>query len=225
MLSLCSFYLPPDSGERVGFVITVLLAMSVFMLMVTDNMPQSADVPLASKFFMAAMLQIALSLATTCIVIRYSKNKTPVKPVVHRLVNNWMAKLVLLKSWRTKNSPFPPVFTNGKPASIIANFDDKLDNAERKTVKILPISEQLKEMCKDMKKGNGVKSSELEKLISEVKVLSDKVREETEQEKNEDEWMFAALVLDRFFLITFSLTLLLTCVGVFMQIPPNSTVY
>ncbi|EDO32052.1 predicted protein, partial [Nematostella vectensis] len=69
LLSLFSFYLPPNSGERVSFVITVLLSMSVYMIMVTENMPQSADVPLVSKFFMASMIQIAFSLAATCVVI------------------------------------------------------------------------------------------------------------------------------------------------------------
>ncbi len=41
------FYLPPDSGEKVSLGVTVLLALTVFLLMVAESMPpQSLTVPL-----------------------------------------------------------------------------------------------------------------------------------------------------------------------------------
>ncbi|RTG79930.1 uncharacterized protein DC041_0001429, partial [Schistosoma bovis] len=39
VLSLVSFWLPPDSGEKITLGITVLLAFSVFMLLIAENMP------------------------------------------------------------------------------------------------------------------------------------------------------------------------------------------
>ena len=204
LLSLCSFYLPPDSGERVGFVITVLLAMSVFMLMVTENMPKSADIPLASKFFMAGMMQIALSLAATCIVIKNYHSKGPIRPVIDLLVNNWLAKLVLMKPWKSDTDTVIPnqtVITRLYPTP--------------------PVKEHAQEIPQNI---NG-KNMEMERLANEVKVLADKVREEVGEQEHRDDWMFAALVLDRFFLLSFSFTLVLTCFGVFVQTPSDSTVY
>ena len=44
------FYLPPDSGEKVSLGVTVLLALTVFLLMVAEAMPpQSMSIPLMGK--------------------------------------------------------------------------------------------------------------------------------------------------------------------------------
>ncbi len=45
------FYLPADGGEKVSLAVTVLLAVSVFLLMVAQSMPESSDsVPLLGEF-------------------------------------------------------------------------------------------------------------------------------------------------------------------------------
>lgn len=50
-LSLTGFCLPPDSGEKVTLGLTVLLAFSVFMLLIAENMPPTSEyIPLIGKF-------------------------------------------------------------------------------------------------------------------------------------------------------------------------------
>ena len=47
ILSLVGFWLPPDSGEKITLGITVLLAFSVFMLLIAENIPATSEtVPL-----------------------------------------------------------------------------------------------------------------------------------------------------------------------------------
>ena len=49
-IALLVFWLPPESGEKVSLGITVLLAFSVFQLVVADNTPKTSDfTPLLSK--------------------------------------------------------------------------------------------------------------------------------------------------------------------------------
>ena len=49
-LTLLVFCLPPDSGEKITMGITVLLAFSVFMLRVAENLPETSEfVPLISE--------------------------------------------------------------------------------------------------------------------------------------------------------------------------------
>ncbi len=49
-LTLLVFVIPPDSGDKVTLGITVLLAFSVFMLAVAENLPETSEyVPLISK--------------------------------------------------------------------------------------------------------------------------------------------------------------------------------
>ena len=50
VLSLLGFWLPPDSGEKITLGITVLLAFSVFMLLIAENMPATSEfVPLIGE--------------------------------------------------------------------------------------------------------------------------------------------------------------------------------
>lgn len=42
IMDIVGFYLPPDSGERVSFKITLLLGYSVFLIIVSDTLPATA---------------------------------------------------------------------------------------------------------------------------------------------------------------------------------------
>lgn len=51
ILSLLGFWLPPDSGEKITLGITVLLAFSVFMLLIAESMPATSEfVPLIGEY-------------------------------------------------------------------------------------------------------------------------------------------------------------------------------
>ena len=45
-----NFFLPADTGEKVGLVLTVLLALTVFLLLVADSIPASDNTPVICKF-------------------------------------------------------------------------------------------------------------------------------------------------------------------------------
>ena len=51
MIALLVFWLPADSGEKIGLAITVLLAMSVFLVIVSDSTPKNSDFqPIMCKY-------------------------------------------------------------------------------------------------------------------------------------------------------------------------------
>lgn len=57
-LTLLSFYLPPESGERLTLVITNLLALTVFMLLVVEIIPATSEtVPLISVYFYGSVFE------------------------------------------------------------------------------------------------------------------------------------------------------------------------
>ena len=43
LLSPCIFFVPPESGERIGFGITIVLAMSVYLLVISDKLPEKSN--------------------------------------------------------------------------------------------------------------------------------------------------------------------------------------
>ena len=50
LVALLGFYVPSDSGEKVSMGITTLLSMTVFLMLVAENMPPTSDVlPLVGR--------------------------------------------------------------------------------------------------------------------------------------------------------------------------------
>lgn len=76
ILTVFTHCLPPESGERMGLVITILLGLTVFMLLFTDNVPRTSEVfPLIGKYAFTVLCEVAVSLLfTTYILVIYHKN-------------------------------------------------------------------------------------------------------------------------------------------------------
>ena len=81
MLTLVNFGIPSESGERIGYVMTILLAMSVYLLLLGDTLPETSDVvPLLGIFVVMTMATIFLSLLATVAVLKiYHKEGNPPK--------------------------------------------------------------------------------------------------------------------------------------------------
>ncbi|XP_049691028.1 neuronal acetylcholine receptor subunit alpha-9 isoform X3 [Accipiter gentilis] len=70
-----------DSGEKVSLGVTVLLALTVFQLMVAEIMPPSENVPLIGKYYIATMTMITASTALTIIIMNLHHCGSEAKPV------------------------------------------------------------------------------------------------------------------------------------------------
>ena len=66
-ISLTVFCLPPDSGEKVSLAVTVLLAFSVFQLIIMENTPRTSDF---TPVMCNALIQKPF-LTNTCEVLRF----------------------------------------------------------------------------------------------------------------------------------------------------------
>lgn len=70
MLVLVSFFIPAESGERIGLCATILLAVSVYLLVVTEQLPeQSETLPLIGVYYIVIMFEIGLALTATVLVL------------------------------------------------------------------------------------------------------------------------------------------------------------
>ena len=71
LLVILNFIIPPDSGERISFCITILLAMSVYLLILANSLPvTSDDVAILGLYYMATIFLIGFSLVGTIVVLR-----------------------------------------------------------------------------------------------------------------------------------------------------------
>ncbi|CAF0997049.1 unnamed protein product [Rotaria sordida] len=82
ILSLLGFCLPPDSGEKITLGITVLLAFSVFMLLIAESMPATSEmVPLIEIYLTIVMALTSLSIVLTVYVLQLHHSGPVVIPV------------------------------------------------------------------------------------------------------------------------------------------------
>ncbi|XP_076347952.1 neuronal acetylcholine receptor subunit alpha-10-like [Tachypleus tridentatus] len=72
ILTLLVFCLPPESGEKIALGITVLLAFSVFMLAIAEQMPETSEsIPLLGIYLTAVMVITSISVVMTVAVLNF----------------------------------------------------------------------------------------------------------------------------------------------------------
>lgn len=82
-LNLFVFVLPADSGERVGYSITLLLSISVFLTLISDTLPPTSQpqMPILSFILMSDVVMSSLSVCCTIVGLRfYHKEEGKVIP-------------------------------------------------------------------------------------------------------------------------------------------------
>ena len=98
------FILPPESGERIGLSITVMLAMTVFQQFTSAIMP-SYDFPLLGQYYFAIISEIGASVVVTTVILNFYHRTNRKMPCwLKVLVIDWMSRLVFLKDSAVKNS-------------------------------------------------------------------------------------------------------------------------
>ncbi|NP_001117911.1 neuronal acetylcholine receptor subunit alpha-9-I precursor [Oncorhynchus mykiss] len=98
-LAPLGFYLPADSGEKVSLGVTVLLALTVFQLMVAESMPPSESVPYIGKYYIATMTMITASTSLTIFIMNIHFCGAEAKPVPHWakvLIIDYMSKILFV---------------------------------------------------------------------------------------------------------------------------------
>lgn len=87
------FVLPPESGERIGLSITVLLAMTVFQQLTSELMP-SYGFPLLGQYYFATMIEIGSSLTVTTFILNFYHRSTRRMPTfLRKVILVWIATL------------------------------------------------------------------------------------------------------------------------------------
>jgi hypothetical protein len=141
MLNVLVFLLVPESGECIGYCITTLLAIAVYMTIVNDLLPQtSKPVPLISYKLMIDLFISALIVFVTILNMRlYSKDDSYLVPAwlkgVYRVLT-----CTYRKNQRVENGEIEPVFetNSNKNKEIVEN---KSGYIEKENVQELEKSE------------------------------------------------------------------------------------
>jgi len=98
-LSVCVFYLPADAGEKMTMCISILLALVVFLLLVSKILPPtSITIPLIAKYLLFTFIMNIVTILITVIIINWNF-KTPRTHRMPRWVRavflNWLPRALL----------------------------------------------------------------------------------------------------------------------------------
>ena len=88
-LAIFVFVLPSESGEKMSLCISVLLALTVFLLLISKLIPPtSLDVPLIGRFLIFTMVLVTASIvASVCVLnIHYRGPSTPEWKILCRML-------------------------------------------------------------------------------------------------------------------------------------------
>ncbi|XP_026832250.1 acetylcholine receptor subunit alpha-like isoform X2 [Drosophila erecta] len=100
-LTVLTFYLPSDSGEKVTLSISILISLHVFFLLVVEIIPPtSLVVPLLGKYLIFAMILVSISICVTVVVLNVhfrSPQTHKMAPWVKRVFIDFLPAFLFIK--------------------------------------------------------------------------------------------------------------------------------
>jgi len=182
ILSILTFLLPPESGERITLSITILLSTTLFQQLTASLIPPS-QVPVISLFYFSSLLLNCISLIATTIILRsyFHTTYTRMNRGLYTVGVVWLGCLMQCRCKRRRTSVHHSD-TNGN-ANIIGNKSESETN-------IISIQQSQQELA----------------TPSQVHILS----HEEQQARYKEEWLELVLILDRFCVILFTVLIAIT---------------
>uniref|UniRef100_A0A3Q3JBM6 Cholinergic receptor nicotinic alpha 9 subunit n=1 Tax=Monopterus albus TaxID=43700 RepID=A0A3Q3JBM6_MONAL len=198
-LAPLGFYLPADSGEKVSLGVTILLALTVFQLMVAESMPPSESVPLIGKYYIATMTMVTASTALTIFIMNIHFCGAEAKPVPHWakvLIIDYMSKIFF-------------VYEVGENCLPCCPEDRKL-SSQGSTATFGP--------CVFCSHGSGITGVD-SKLARNVEYIANCFREQRATCAKGAEWKKIAKVMDRIFMWIFFIMVFLMSILIIGKAP------
>lgn len=126
LLNLLVFVIPVDSGEKISYGITVLLALSVFMSIISSLLPSSSEsMPLMISYIFILMIISVLTVVDAIIIVglHHMEEKEEKSQKAKANFRSTLPKLSLLKK---AVAPFqtPPVGKDGQASPEKPGLDD-----------------------------------------------------------------------------------------------------
>ncbi|XP_060116242.1 neuronal acetylcholine receptor subunit beta-4 [Heteronotia binoei] len=230
-LAILVFYLPSDCGEKMTLCISVLLALTVFLLLISKIVPPtSLDVPLIGKYLMFTMVLVTFSIVTSvCVLnVHHRSPSTHAMPPWVKVV--FLEKLPnFLFMQRPENHSARQRLYNRKKMKTESVCTDLSDlykgstyfvntaSAKKYDLKLVESPDNTGSRQDVRLRSSAKFSPEVQEAIEGVSFIADHMRSEDNNESVVEDWKYVAMVVDRLFLWVFVFVCILGTVGLFLQ--------
>ncbi|XP_075122985.1 5-hydroxytryptamine receptor 3A-like [Leptodactylus fuscus] len=203
LIDILSFFLPPHSTDRASFKMTLLLGYTVFLLIMNDLLPSTANgTPLIGIYFSVCLALLVLSLLETVIithVLHRGTLQSGFMPYwVRRFVLGFLAHLICYSdpdanndnNTSFNNHVLPPNNENASTQSPPSPCHDKKGNTEQKEF-APPILELLppEALCPGTER-------QLALISQNLRMVREMLESRNQLRAQEEEWIQVGYVLD-----------------------------
>ncbi|XP_076334170.1 neuronal acetylcholine receptor subunit alpha-7-like isoform X2 [Tachypleus tridentatus] len=230
-MALLGFTLPPDSGEKLTLGVTILLSLMVFLLQLAETMPPTSDaVSIVGTYFACIMIMVAFSVVMTVVVLNYhhrSQDTHEMPNYIKALFLVWLPKILRMRRYgkyegkkktEKRNKTIELELNERCSRSLLANvldIDDTL-RLQNSTSGYLQVSSgeetSTVHTCISIQR-------ELNSILKELRFITNRMKQDDQANDIIAEWKFAAMVIDRICLITFSLFAIISSSVCLLQAP------
>lgn len=216
-LAILTFLLPPEIGERVTLVIESFLALSFVVLMVSSSVPVTSDnTPLIVKFLLISMSQIGCALIANCISLNlYKKEEMP--QWVRVVFLHYLARCLCIDTGHPKGGVSPRKSKNEdekdrRPLGSMVHRNSYNSSSDAPVSPLIP-------------RKSSSSDHQLVKAADGIAVIAEKGINEDESENDRDFWIFTSVVVDRLFLIVFTLAFIVSSSLIFSMVPDHYGIF
>ncbi|XP_066603316.1 acetylcholine receptor subunit alpha-like isoform X3 [Prorops nasuta] len=229
-LTVLTFYLPSDSGEKVTLSISILISLHVFFLLVVEIIPPtSLVVPLLGKYLIFAMILVSISICVTVVVLNVhfrSPQTHRMAPWVKRVFIHILPRLLVMRrptykfdtnrltdgarfggSCLVHGPPLPPLPLQGECEDLTVTAEAGIEEVKSPMLRHPPAFSHSK--C----------PPEVHRSCICVRFIAEHTKMIEDSTKVKEDWKYVAMVLDRLFLWIFTLAVLVGTAGIILQAP------
>ena len=186
VIALMVFWLPPESGEKVSLGITVLLAFSVFQIIVAENTPKNSDYsPVLGVMVISIMCLSTLSVLGSIAVLYLFHHHTQTRPhrILRKITFKFLARIMCMRLSvpEYEEDKISPQYEDGH-AVVVENVDSECTT----------VRSNLKKM-----EAMGLEMDDLKNILNNLTFIRTNIENKEKDEEIASEWRGVATVVDR----------------------------
>ncbi|KAL4227494.1 Neuronal acetylcholine receptor subunit [Mactra antiquata] len=245
-VTICVFALPADAGEKITLCISILLALVVFLLLISKILPPSLTIPLVAKYLLFTFIMNIAAISLTVMVINrnYRTPRTHQMPYWVRLVFlNHLPRLLFMERPDHNTRWQPPKDDEEEESACLSplrlsshvpdvtqttqitseQYNETLDMPEthrqRCRLGVSPIRERQPRVTTYDDSAFMHLSPDIIKASEALRFITRHLKNEDEYNTVLDDWKYVARVIDRLLLYIFLFVTVSGSIMILMQAP------